>query len=639
MTEIEPRSFLPEHLIRLATPNLPPRLDTPHTPPTRYSIPLTLAENDHNVSPVSPVTSNNSNNSNIPPPASVSAPSSVSVPASAPLPSDLSVNHGGLVQAARRFEAFRSTTQHHQYMVLRPDVGTKTQPFGTVTHIRAGSDPESLFNQEVRRKPLVADAKPIEFNHHSTNEVAFVAIIFMSQLLAFAGLAQTLVPARTIAESFPKSHQTPGHVAWYSTAYALGSGAFILAGNRLGNICGHRYVFVAGFVWLAFWSLLAGLSGYVQSNGSPGTAYLASCRALQGIGAALLIPNGHSMLQRAYPSSSRKTFVMGMLDIAAPLGLVLGSVMSGLFATLTSWPWAFYTMATVCLALGAFSVLVIPAKSITVLELDFEGSLWKRLDVLGFVIGLVAQVLFTVGWGQASIMNWGWPVYLLIGTGLAGLVAFVIVEQRGSHSLMPFKQMHLSTIATLGFAATTWAAFGVWIWHFSQFIGGMRDWSSLQLGAGLIPLFVVGAIVGFIGSPFVNNDLTAQLSMVVASTAMTISSALMATAPVEQIYWLNALFSVGLMGIGLVQIIPITVTVLGRTMPHGHHGLAGSLANAVAMSAFAVSLGMACAVHVGVAGGKDTLESYRSVQYFGIGLSVLGVVLSFGHVCASYFRK
>lgn len=614
MTEIETRTLLPEHLIRLSTPNLPPRLDTPHTPPARHSIPVILAESDPYASPVSPV-------------------------AAAPPASDLSVNHGGLVQAARRFEAFRSTTQHHQYIVLRPDVGTPTQPFGTVTHIRARSDPESLMIQDMRRKPLVVDAKLIEFNHHSTNESAFVALIYMAHLLAFAGLAQTLVSARTICESFPKADQAPGHVAWYSAAYALGTGAMTLAGNRLGNICGHRYTFVAGCVWLASWNLLAGPSVYVQNIGGLGTVYFSSCRAMQGVGSALLIPNGHAMLRGAYPSSPRKTLVMGLLDVAAPLGFVLGSIMSGLFATFASWPWAFYSMATVCLALGALSMLIIPSKKVIVLALDFEGSLWKRLDVLGLVVGLAALVLFTVGWNQASIMTFkDWPVYVFIGSGVAGLVAFTLVERNSSHPLVPFKQMHTSAIATLGFTAATWAAFAVWVWQYSQFIGILRDWNSLQLGAGLVPLFVVGAIVGFTGSPFVNNELTAQLSMVVASTAMTVSSALMATAPVEQTYWLNAFFSVILMGIGLVQIIPTTVTVLTRTMPHGHHGLAGSLVNTVAMSAFAISLGMACAVEVGVRDGGSMLEDFRSVQYFGIGLSVLGVVLSSGHVCASYFR-
>ncbi|KAM0427201.1 hypothetical protein ACHAPT_007629 [Fusarium lateritium] len=597
---------VPEDLIRLATPNLPARLDTPHTPPPRFSIPVNLSEPRSHISPP-------------------------------PIATDFSVNHGGLVNAARRFEAFRSTTQHHQYMALRPDCGTETQPLGTTTLIRAGTDLESPVTKGVRRKPLTEGAKPIEFNY-ATNETLFVAVICMAQVLAFAGLAQTLVPARRISESFSESERTTGHLAWYSAAYALGFGAMTLLGNRLGGVCGQRQTFIFGYLWFSLWSVLAGLSVYVEKKGDSGTVYFCVCRGLQGIGPALITPNGQAMLQRAYPPGPRKTLAMGLFDAAVPLGFVLGSVMTGLFAGFGSWPWAFYCLAAVCLALGVSSALLIPSKK--VLVHDFEGNLWKRLDVLGLVFGVAALILFCVGWNQAPIVTFNSPEpYILIFAGLVLIPLFSFFETQASHPLVPIKLMHIPSCFTLGFVVASWAAFGVWVWYFVQFMEVLRDWKALLVGAGLVPV-LVGVVVGFMSCPFVNQDLTAHLAMVVASVFTLIGSALMATAPAKQSYWVNAFISTIFMGAGIVLVIPASVTGLARNVPQGQPGLASSLSTTWAAFGFAVSLGMAGAVEMGNSHRiSNPREGYRDAQYFGLGMSGLSLVLASGLLCASYFRR
>ncbi|KAM0195587.1 hypothetical protein ACHAPI_006447 [Fusarium lateritium] len=607
----ETSAHIPEDLIRLATPNLPPRLDTPHTPPPRLSIPVNLAEPQLNVAPA---------------------------PNSGPLPTDVSVNQGGLVQAARRFEAFRSTTQHHQYMALRPDMGTRSLPLGTVTHIRAGSDPDpaSPVSQGLRRKPLNEGARKIEFNH-ATNESLFVAIICMAQVLTYAGLAQTLIPARRIGESFFEPERTT-YLAWFTSAYALSYGATTLFGNRIGNVFGQRYTFIAGYFWFALWSLLAGLSIYVQTSDNGGAVFFCICRAMQGIAPALIIPNGYGLLLRAYPPGPRKMLAMGLFDAAAPFGFVIGSVMTGLLSNYASWPWAFYCLATVCVALGVSSVLVVPAKR--VLVYDFEGNVWKRLDVLGFVFGVAALVLFSVGWNQVPIIGWSnAEAYILIFAGILLMALFSFFEAQASHPLVPFKQIHLAAAVTLGFITVASAAFGVWVWYFAQFIEVLRGWGPLLTSAGLVPILVVGVVVGFLSWPFSNREFTAQLAMVVSSISILISSALMATAPAQQGYWSNSFASAIFMGVGMVLIIPSSSTVLGRDVPEGQLGLASSLTNMAAAFAFSVGLGMAGAVEMGKTNNKNPLGGYRDAQYFGLGLGGLAFILSLGLLYAAILRR
>ncbi|KAM0348346.1 hypothetical protein ACHAPU_004314 [Fusarium lateritium] len=600
-----------EDLIRLATPNLPPRLDTPHTPPPRLSIPVNLAE---------------------------PRPYIASAPSPGPSSSDFMVNHGGLVQAARRFEAFRSTTQHHQYVVLRPDVGARSLPLGTVTHIRAGSDPNpaSAPSQELRRKPLNEGARKIEFNH-ATNENLFVAVICMAQVLTYAGLAQTLIPARRIGESFFNLERTT-QLAWFTSAYALSYGSTALLGNRIGNVCGQRYAFIAGYFWFALWSVLAGLSAYMQSTDNGGAVFFCICRAMQGIGPALIITNGYGLLLRAYPPGPRKMVAMGLFDAAAPFGFVVGSVMTGLLADYASWPWAFYCLATVCVALGASSVLVVPAKRVVVY--DFEGNLWKRLDVFGFAFGISALVLFSSGWNQVPIVGWGnAEAYILIFAGILLMWLFIFFERQASHPLLPFKQIHLAAGATLSFTTTASAAFGVWVWYFVQFIEVLRGWEPLLVGAALVPLLVAGVIVGFACWPFANREFTAQLAMVVSAISILISSALVATAPAQQTYWANFFVSTIFMGVGMVLIIPTSSAVLGRDVPEGQLGLASSLTNMAAAFAFSVGLGMAGAVEMRKGNNKNPLGGYRDAQYFGLGLGGLALISALGLLYTSILRR
>ncbi|RGP78518.1 aminotriazole resistance [Fusarium longipes] len=608
---IETSARMPEDLIRLATPNLPPRLDTPHTPPPRFSVPINLADPQSYENP----TSNTSLH-----------------------PAGLSVNHDGLVQAARGFEAFRSTTQHHQYMALRPDMGTRDLPLGTVTHIRAGSDPYSASpaNQGLRRKPLNEGARQIVFNH-PCNESFFVAVICLAQFLTYASLAQTLTSARRIGESFFKPERT-AYLAWFTSAYMLSYAATTLLGNRIGNVCGQRHAFIAGYFWFALWSLLAGLSVYAQTGSTGGAVFFCVCRAMQGIGPALLIPNGYGMLLRAYPPGPRKMLVMGLFDASAPCGFVVGSVMTGLFAKYASWPWAFYCSTAVCTALGVSSLLVVPAKR--VLVYNFEGNLWKRLDVLGSVTGISALVLFGVGWNQIPIVGWDTPeAYILIFAGVLLIPLLKYFESQASHPLVPFKQIHLTAGITLGFVATASAAFGIWVWYFAQFIEVLRGWGPLLTSCGLVPILVIGVVIGFSCWPFTNRDFTAQLAMVSSSVAILVSSALMATVPAQQEYWANSFVSAIFMGVGMVLIIPSASTVLGRDVPEGQLGLAGSLTNMAAAFAFSVGLGMAGAVEMGKRHNKSPLGGYRDAQYFGLGLGGLAFILALCLFCAALLRR
>lgn len=215
------------------------------------------------------------------------------------------------------------------------------------------------------------------------HEVAFVFILCTAQLMTQAGLGQSIAPLHLIGSSF--STRRPGELSWFPAAYSLTVGTFILPAGRLGDLYGHKKMVILGFLWFALWSLLAGFSVYSSR------VFFDCCRAFQGMGPALLLPNSIAILGRAYKPGRRKSMVFSMFGATAPSGFVVGAVFSSLLAQKLWWPWAFWIMAIVLLILAVMGAFVIPYTPPP--SLDNSVTMWSRIDVWGGLTGIIGLVL------------------------------------------------------------------------------------------------------------------------------------------------------------------------------------------------------------------------------------------------------
>jgi len=139
--------------------------------------------------------------------------------------------------------------------------------------------PESGPGQSTPGPPPVAPTSSQPDGFSFSQEVWFVLVICLAQMLMLSGLAQAMAPAQIMGQSFPDS--SPGTMAWYSAAYGLTSATFVLPSGRLGDLFGHRIVFLVGCGWFALWSLAAGFAPNVQHAGFNGNIYFCFCRAMQ----------------------------------------------------------------------------------------------------------------------------------------------------------------------------------------------------------------------------------------------------------------------------------------------------------------------------------------------------------------------
>jgi MFS family permease len=383
----------------------------------------------------------------------------------------------------------------------------------------------------------------VEYPSNPFHEFAFVAVLCMSQLMTQACLAQVIAPLHIIGDTF--GTQNPGQLSWFPAAYSLTVGTFILPAGRLGDLYGHKKLFVGGFFWWALWSLIAGFSVY------SGPILLDICRAFQGIGPALCLPNAIAILGRTYRPGVRKQMMFSAFGATAPSGFVIGAVFTSLLARFAWWPWSFWIAAIACIILAVLGVFLIPTTPPP--HLDKSETTWDRTDALGAITGVSGLVLFNFAWNQAGVVGWQTPytyVILILGLIMFGIFGYVELHV-SKFPLVPIKEMSADASFILGSVALGWSGFGVWTYYFWQFMEQLRGISPLLASAQFSPV-VVSGLAAAVTTGFIIDKLPGSVVMGLAMVFFTIGLILVATAPVDQSYWAQTFVSLIVMPWGML---------------------------------------------------------------------------------------
>jgi EmrB/QacA subfamily drug resistance transporter len=209
-------------------------------------------------------------------------------------------------------------------------------------------------------------------------------------------------------------HTSVAGIEWVTTVYLLVVSALLLGVGRLGDLKGHKRIYLGGLSLFVVGSALCGLA--------PGAGALIGLRAVQAIGAAMLFSSSPAILTLSFPAEQRGK-VLGAQGTMTYLGLMTGPALGGWLAKAFGWRWIFYINVPVglaALALGALSI-----------HSDSGETTSERFDLAGaalFTSGLVA-LLVALNQGHA----WGWlsaPVLLLGLAALIALASFIVLERR-----------------------------------------------------------------------------------------------------------------------------------------------------------------------------------------------------------------
>ena len=464
-------------------------------------------------------------------------------------------------------------------------------------------------------------------NINAFHESLFIGVCAVSHLMTQAALGQALAPINFIARSFNTSN--PGEMSWFIAGYSLTVGTFILISGRLGDIMGHKRVFAFGYLWLGMWSCFAGFTPYTKHQ-----IFFDFCRAMQGIGPALLMPNALALFGRAYPPGIKKNLVFALFGAMAPVGFVIGATFGSLFAELTWWPWAFWSYGVAAFGLAVMSLFVIPK---AVGDKPPEGSR-PGFDWTGSLLSVAGLVLVNVAWNNGPLYGWGTPnVYFVLIIGLICLVGFVWVELHADAPLLPIHALNGTTNFVLALVGVGWGAFGVWVFYSWQFLLNIRNHSPLAASAQYAPAVLCGLIAaGLTG--FLLTHTPVSFVMMTSMIAFFIGLVIAATQGVNQSYWAQMFVSIVIMPFGMDMSFPAATVILSNHMPREHQGLAASLVNTMVNYSISISLGIAGTVETSVNHRRTDFDSVlwgiRCAYYTGIALSAVGVLLG-----AAFFIK
>jgi MFS family permease len=217
---------------------------------------------------------------------------------------------------------------------------------------------------------------------------------------------------------------------WVFSAYSVLFGGFLLLGGRAADLYGRRRIFVAG---LSLYAIASVIGGFATSA----FAMIAS-RGMQGIGGALLFPSTVALINTLFEEGPARNRALGLWSLAGSSGLTLGSLVGGLLVSTLGWQWVFFVNLPIALLVGTMALVAIAS--------DPPAARAGKLDLPGAVVSTTGVMLLVLSLVEAS--EWGWTA-ALTGAFAAALLlgAFVLIEARTSHPLMPLAMFRRGSLA------------------------------------------------------------------------------------------------------------------------------------------------------------------------------------------------
>ncbi len=366
-----------------------------------------------------------------------------------------------------------------------------------------------------------------------------------------------------------------GGLQWVVDAYALAFASLLLSAGAFGDRNGARRAFVLGFALFVAASLGCGLA--------PTTAALIAARAIQGVGAALLVPCSLTLLNHAcHGDGAKRASAISLWTAAGSIGLSAGPVVGGFLVEAFGWRSVFL----VNLPIGAFGIWL------TLRFVDESPSSGGALDPAGQALGIVALVALTGAVIEAGSRGWSDPL-VLSGVALAALsgAAFLGVEARVSDPMLPlglFRHPAFSTATLVGLSINL-TLYGV-IFVLGLYLQQVRLLTAAASGLAFLP-FPLALMLSNIAARWVMKWVGTRWTMVAGLLVGAVGYALLrgidATTPYAVL--LAGLLVIPL-GIGLA--VPAMTTALLATVPASRSGVASGVLNTVRQAAGAIGVAL-----------------------------------------------
>jgi EmrB/QacA subfamily drug resistance transporter len=268
-------------------------------------------------------------------------------------------------------------------------------------------------------------------------------------------------------------------LVWVVNAYMLTFGGFLLLGGRLGDLFGHRKLFLWGIVLFSLASLAC---GFANSQW-----FLITARAMQGLGGAVVSAVALSLIMNLFAEPVERAKAMGVYGFVCAGGGSVGVLLGGLLTSSLSWHWIFLVNLPIGIAVYLLCVRLLP---------DSKGhAAGEKLDIAGAVTITTALMLAVYAIVNGNEIGWlSAQTVCMLGVAVVLVAGFLILQARVEHPLMPLGLFRSRNVSVANVVAVLWAA-AMFAWFFisALYMQLVLNYTPMQVGLAFLPANLIMA--------------------------------------------------------------------------------------------------------------------------------------------------